>query len=490
MIIKQLYESLVNSLNEARIQRTIDKKLWLTVASICSRNKSTEAEFIKPLSKMTKDEILQRYVAALLIMKKSCPETEQDIEKIKTFKLFGQKFISLNGTIDDIKKLYLENGGSGVSITSTINNVNIEKQKLETDIKKPIEQQVEQTEIPNKEDILNDEDIDELPDGINTYDQIFKYVNKKYTDIQEIYKQIYEILQTTYFTIQKTFYKIQLDKDNTLYFNTIEIDDIKRIYARNTKEILISWLKLNIKKVRQKEEGKLSIIINNMFVNNKKLSQNIELSDNITISLDNFMELSKIILSKLLYIKQNEYENPISKTKIKPKEIKTPFGSFDNKPIDVNKPLNKTIYNKILLKVKKQYNSYNNLINVLKYLFQYSLGNKNNGSSFELPYYYKTINAGNDGPSDSSKQISINGLSIFGNHIKLNCKFKAYNKITKMHLDVYYYMSNDWNPAIYSYGKKDEEIPYTNKTLMKELLQETLVLLLYYSNNYDEFIKG
>ena len=448
MIIKQLYESLVNSLNEARIQRTIDKKLWLTVASICSRNKSTEAEFIKPLSKMTKDEILQRYVAALLIMKKSCPETEQDIEKIKTFKLFGQKFISLNGTIDDIKKLYLENGGSGVSITSTINNVNIEN------------------------------------------DQIFKYVNKKYTDIQEIYKQIYEILQTTYFTIQKTFYKIQLDNDNTLYFNTIEIDDIKRIYARNTKEILISWLKLNIKKVRQKEEGKLSIIINNMFVNNKKLSQNIELSDNITISLDNFMELSKIILSKLLYIKQNEYENPISKTKIKPKEIKTPFGSFDNKPIDVNKPLNKTIYNKILLKVKKQYNSYNNLINVLKYLFQYSLGNKNNGSSFELPYYYKTINAGNDGPSDSSKQISINGLSLFGNHIKLNCKFKAYNKITKMHLDVYYYMSNDWNPAIYSYGKKDEEIPYTNKALMKELLQETLVLLLYYSNNYDEFIKG
>jgi hypothetical protein len=58
MIIKSLYESLTNSLNEARLNRTIDKKLWLTVASICSRNKSTEAEFIKPMSKMTKDDLL------------------------------------------------------------------------------------------------------------------------------------------------------------------------------------------------------------------------------------------------------------------------------------------------------------------------------------------------------------------------------------------------------------------------------------------------
>jgi hypothetical protein len=40
------------------INKTIDKKLWLTVSSICSKNKSTEAEFIKPMSKMTKDELL------------------------------------------------------------------------------------------------------------------------------------------------------------------------------------------------------------------------------------------------------------------------------------------------------------------------------------------------------------------------------------------------------------------------------------------------
>jgi len=48
MIIKSLYESLQRAINEARVQRTIDNKLWLSVASTISRNRSTEAEFIKP----------------------------------------------------------------------------------------------------------------------------------------------------------------------------------------------------------------------------------------------------------------------------------------------------------------------------------------------------------------------------------------------------------------------------------------------------------
>jgi len=53
--------------------RTIDRKLWLSVASICSRNRSTEAEFVKPMKKLTKEDLINRYVAALLIMKKPCP---------------------------------------------------------------------------------------------------------------------------------------------------------------------------------------------------------------------------------------------------------------------------------------------------------------------------------------------------------------------------------------------------------------------------------
>ena len=240
MIIKQLYESLIKSLNEARIQRTINKKLWLTVASICSRNKSTESEFIKPLSKMSKNEILQRYVAALLIMKKPCPETEKDIESLKTFKLFGQKYLSLNGTINDIKKLYIENGGTGVSIETTGTNTNVEKQKMEQEIKKPIEQQIVEEPHSNNDVNIDEEEIEELPEGINTYDKIFNYVNKKYKDVSNILEEIYDILDTTYFSIQKTFYKINLNNKEIIYFNAVSTNENIRIYLRDKKNIQIN----------------------------------------------------------------------------------------------------------------------------------------------------------------------------------------------------------------------------------------------------------
>ena len=35
-------------------RRTLDRKLWLSVASVCSRNKATECEFVKPMKKLTK----------------------------------------------------------------------------------------------------------------------------------------------------------------------------------------------------------------------------------------------------------------------------------------------------------------------------------------------------------------------------------------------------------------------------------------------------
>ena len=126
---QKLYKSLVEgigiaiykSLNEmARlaVQRTIDKKLWLSVASTCSRNKITNAEFIKP-GKGDKDNLLQRYVAALIIMRKRCPQDENDIDSIKTFKLVGHKYLELGGTIEEIQDLYNKNTGKSSSNTTT-----------------------------------------------------------------------------------------------------------------------------------------------------------------------------------------------------------------------------------------------------------------------------------------------------------------------------------------------------------------------------------
>ena len=109
-ISKGIYQGLYEARNISH--RTIDRKLWLSVQSVISRNRSSEAEFIKPMKKLTKEDLLNRYVAALLIMKKPCPKNEKDIEKLKTLKLFAQKAIQLGATIDDIQNLYNINSGN------------------------------------------------------------------------------------------------------------------------------------------------------------------------------------------------------------------------------------------------------------------------------------------------------------------------------------------------------------------------------------------
>ena len=49
----------------------------------------------------------------MIILKKPCPKNIKDIEKIKSFKLIGQRAIELGATIDEIKELYNINSGKG-----------------------------------------------------------------------------------------------------------------------------------------------------------------------------------------------------------------------------------------------------------------------------------------------------------------------------------------------------------------------------------------
>ena len=145
MIIKSLYESLLNCINEARVSRTIDKKLWLSIASTCSRNKATEAENVKPRASQSKEELLPRYVAALLIMKKQCPESEQDIDDIKTFKFVGKRLLQLGCTIDEIKQEYINNGGKLVTNTNNGQPKQVDE-KLNTELKQKTQVKVDNTE--------------------------------------------------------------------------------------------------------------------------------------------------------------------------------------------------------------------------------------------------------------------------------------------------------------------------------------------------------
>ena len=99
-------------INEARIQRTIDPKIWASMSSMTSRLRANLAEDAKPKRTDPKDVLIQKYVAGLLTMKASCPETEADIDVIKAYKLFGHAVINAGGTMQEIQKLYVENGGS------------------------------------------------------------------------------------------------------------------------------------------------------------------------------------------------------------------------------------------------------------------------------------------------------------------------------------------------------------------------------------------
>jgi hypothetical protein len=108
-------------------------------------------------------------------------------------------------------------------------------------------------------------------------------------------------MDNTYFILNKSFHKITVN-NNIVYFTKVYIDKNKKFYFGGTNEIFIKWVCCNSKKIKSVEEGTLSIIVNNMYVNQQPLSKNIDLTNNITISQEQLIELLKIIYAKFLYI--------------------------------------------------------------------------------------------------------------------------------------------------------------------------------------------
>lgn len=99
-------------INEARIQRTIDPKIWATMSSASSKNRANGAVDVKPMRRDDSKVLLQKYVAGLLTIKAECPATEADIETIGSYKLIGRAAIDAGVSLAQIQKLYVENGGT------------------------------------------------------------------------------------------------------------------------------------------------------------------------------------------------------------------------------------------------------------------------------------------------------------------------------------------------------------------------------------------
>lgn len=190
-----------NILNEARVQRTIDPKIWASMSSMSSRLRSTLGEDAKVMKKDDMNTLLQKYVAGLLTMKVACPNNVSEIDDIRAYKQIGQAYINAGGTISDIQKLYVENGGelSGNVSATTVNNI-----------------QDEPMDHPDELDVVTDEIINNEIDDIDD------------TDI-ELHDEPVEDIPVNEPTIQKPVSK-KLELSNTQrYINT---------YIKRNREIL------------------------------------------------------------------------------------------------------------------------------------------------------------------------------------------------------------------------------------------------------------
>lgn len=124
------------------------------MSSMSSRLRSTLGEDAKPMKKDNAQILLQKYVAGLLTMKVACPKNVSEIEDLKAYKLFGLAYIEAGGTISDIQKLYVENGGT-IDHNDMVAAAPVQEPEVEDEIEDDVMSEVE--------DDTEDEVIDDNP---------------------------------------------------------------------------------------------------------------------------------------------------------------------------------------------------------------------------------------------------------------------------------------------------------------------------------------
>lgn len=378
MIIKSLLESLNKALYEKVMWKTIDKNLRLSIASIISRNRNSEAEFIKPKSTATKDDLLPRYVAALLILHKECPMTEEDIDDLKTFKLIGHKILELGGTLEEIQNLYVQNGGT-IKSQDPIKNIQNSNNEIKEKPAKQI-QQTEQLTSEDKEDIQ--EIIEDIPEGITSYEDMEKFVNMEYDDMQSICAELMHILETTKFELYKTFYKTK--SANYMIYFTRMYTDINTLQHESYHSLIIEF------KYFTKNAYKdiySSYIIIPLYTSEYKLKKSIidkkvfppKKLPTLYLNHKIIYEACKVALTKFLYVIQGEFYDPTNRKE----KYQTVNDLFLVDDINFNRPRTSVI-NDIILKLTKKYKSYKQLNSFIYYSLMHNNGNMNYNTALRL----------------------------------------------------------------------------------------------------------
>lgn len=369
MVIKSLLESLNKALYEKVMWRTIDKNLRLSIASIISRNRNSEAEFIKPKSTATKDDLLPRYVAALLILHKDCPMTEEDIDELKTFKLVGHKILALGGTLEEIQDLYVQNGGV-IKSQDALENIKDSDREIK---EKPAEQiqQTEQLTAEDKEEIQ--EIIEDIPEGIKSYEDIEKFVDEEYDDIGPICAELMHILETTKFELYKTFFKAVYGEYN-IYFTRM-YTNINTLQHGSYHSLIIEFKYFTKRTYKNVYSGQITIPLytNDYILKNSIKDKRIVPPKDLPVfylTVNTLYNVCKTALTKFLYVIQGEFYDPTNK-KENIQDIGNLFSIDDINP----RQTRAKIIQDIILKLKKKFKSYKNLTPFIYQSLMHNNGN-------------------------------------------------------------------------------------------------------------------
>lgn len=206
---------------------------------------------------------------------------------------------------------------------------------------------IENTDIENVQEL-----VDDIPEGVQSYNDMINYVNKTYRSLNDICPAILDILETTNFELLKSYYKVKIG-NNIVYFDRAYTEDDIRIYQHGKRNIQIRLVYVNLKK-----PGKLSKITYTIYTDKQsnilnpelKQKQDIQVGE-IIIPFNEMLKVCKTILAKLLYIAQGEFQDPVNgKNKDKEYVKELSDTEFDHDP-NAHK-LN--IMAEICMKVKKK----------------------------------------------------------------------------------------------------------------------------------------
>lgn len=236
---------------------------------------------------------------------------------------------------------------------------------------KSLNEAVENIDIDNVQEL-----VDDIPEGVQSYNDMINYVNQTYKTINDICPAILDILETTNFELSRSYYKVKIG-NNMVYFDRAYTDDDIRIYQHGKRNIQIRLVYVNLRK-----SGKLTKETYTIFTDKASNILNAELrkkSDitigELVIPFNEMLKACKTILAKLLYIAQGEFTDPVN-SKNKEKEYKPEWSDadFDHDPNIRNI---KNVKAEICMKVRKmvKQSSLEKIFDLLVTLLKNSCGN-------------------------------------------------------------------------------------------------------------------